>query len=226
MYLRSVAIAAVATSGLLLAGPRADADVIVGYTSTNTTIGQPSIAPTTTGTGVTGIDLARGSGLNQGPGVTFNSSGFDAGNASAADAITDNDFLTFGFTSSVPFDLSDLDIRYDRSSSGPSKIVIQIDVGSGFNTFFTDTSVSTLGETQLDIDLSSIDNMTAANFRIVGFAATDTSGGIFDLENNAAINNGEALVVNGTVVPETGSFMLLGLGGLFTLIRRRWQRPG
>ncbi len=197
----------------------ANAAVVVGYTST-----AGATAPaTTTGAGVTPAALARGSGIAAASGGTFNSNGFDIDNATAAAAIADNDFLTFGFDSTTAYDLTDLDIRYDRSNTGPNQIVIQIDTGGGFTTFYTDTDVNANGETVLDIDLSAFTNVTSADFRIVGFGATST-GGTFDPENDLAINNGESIVVNGdvaTVIPEPASIALLGLGGVTLLARRR-----
>ena len=63
-------------------------------------------------TGLTPLELTRGDGLSTGTGGTYNSSGW-------TDEATD--YLEWGWSYSPPLSLTDLDLRYDRSASGPAR---------------------------------------------------------------------------------------------------------
>ena len=178
-------------------------DLIVGYTSAN----GATVSPDAIGAGVTGNDLVRGAGVSQaGGGGSFRSDGWSQ--SDLADAIANDDYLQWGFTSSLAYNLSDLDIRYGRSGTGPNQIEIQIDTGSGFSTIFSDSSVVTSGETQLDIDLSSFQGITTATFRLYGFGASNNNGS-FDINNDSLIEGDRGIVVNGIAVPEPSSVLFL-----------------
>ncbi|NJL82199.1 MAG: hypothetical protein HC890_03120 [Chloroflexaceae bacterium] len=166
---------------------------ILSYVSVNGA-SAPSNSPAT---GITGLDLTRGAGVNLNTGGTFNSNNWTIGGDLAA-AITNNDFIQWGFTSTLAYDLSDLDIRYDRSGTGPNSIAIQGAINGGdFTTFFIDNSISEAGEDNLDIDLSSFDGVTSATFRLFGFNATSTAG-TFDIEDITVIAGTDGIIINGT----------------------------
>ena len=142
--------------------------------------------------GVTPLDLSRGAGLNAGSGATFNSSGW-------TDEPTD--YLEWGWSASQPIDLTDLDLRYDRSASGPSVVDIQLSINGGaFASIFNDPLVDDLGEDVLDIDLTAFTDVTSATFRLFGTSASGATG-TFDLEPLTGVSPNAAIVVSGTAVP-------------------------
>lgn len=201
----------------------ADAVTLVGYVSANTagTLAADTVAP-----GVTADGLARGPGLGQNTGGTFNSNGWGVF-TTAAEALADGSFLTWGFTSSTPFDLETLGIRYDRSGTGPDRMVIELNAnGLGFAQIFADDAVSDTGETVAGIDLGGFDAVVSAEFRLTAFGATGNSG-TFDIENDAALG-GFGIVVDGAAtapVPLPPALVLM-LGGLGLLGAVRLRAAG
>jgi len=192
----------------------AQAEMIVAYDASNSPTGA---AATEWLAGTTASALIRGSGLGAGTGATFNSSGW-------SDEPTD--YLEWGWSSSVPLDLSDLDIRYDRSTSGPSVIGIQLSInGGGYTSIFSDASVNVNGEDNLDIDLSAFDRVTSASFRLFGSGASSGTGTL-DIEPLTGISPDRGIVVNGTVaaVPEPGGFELAAVAFLGICGSRWWRR--
>ena len=191
-----------------------DATLVVGYdTSTNPSGG---LAASESGSSVVSSDLVRGSGLNPGPGTSsFNSDGWDTSNASFADAIADQEFLTWGWTSSPSLALGRLELRYDRSSQGPDQMRIDLAVNGGaFSTVYTDLAVSTTGTDALNIDLTSFTGVTSAVFRLVAFGATNGNG-TFDIENyQTGPNRGIAVFA----VPEPASLTLMGVAALLFVV--------
>ena len=160
------------------------------------------------------MDLSRGAGLNAGSGSTFNSSGWN-------DEATD--YLEWGWSASQPIDLTDLDLRYDRSASGPASLEILLSVNGGaFTSIFSDPLVDEAGEDVVDIDLSAFTDVTSATFRLFGSGASSGSG-TFDLEPLSGVTPAAAIVVSGTAeaVPEPSSQALALLAGLGLLIVRR-----
>lgn len=138
--------------------------------------------------------ICRGSGVNENTGGTYNSN-----NWTSATSLDPNDYLEWSLTpnSNYQVSLTTLDLRYDRSPSGPSQLEIQIDTGSGFSVIFTDNTVDDLGENNSGIDLSSFTNITnTITFRLYAYNASSTAG-TFDIEEYTATNKG--IIVNGTV---------------------------
>lgn len=199
----------------LCSGSTAKGDIIVSYEALNTPDGAPAsdLFP-----GLAALDLTRGSGLGVGTGSTFNSSGW-------TDEATD--YLEWGWTASTPVNLTDLDIRYDRSSSGPSSLDIQLAINGGaFSSVFFDSSVSDAGEDNLDIDLSSFTDVTSAVFRLFGFNAS-SAGGTFDIEPISGLDPARGIVVNGVAaVPEPSALVLTSIAcvGLAWGRRKRGRR--
>jgi hypothetical protein len=193
----------------------AQAGLLVAYDGANSTGALPAseFDPL-----LTPIDLMRGSGLNAGTGATYNSSGW-------TDEATD--YLEWGWSSSPPINLTDLDLRYDRSGSGPTSLDIQLSVNGGaYQTIYTDTDVLDTGEDALDIDLSSFLDVTSASFRLFGFGASSASG-TFDIEPLGGVTPDRGIVVNGVAaVPEPSSLGLLLAAGLplALIVRRRCWR--
>lgn len=189
-------------------------DIIVAYDATNAAT---TAAPSQLGAGVTGLPLARGPGLNDGSGATFNSTGW---NNEATD------YLEWGWSASQPLHLTDVDLRYDRSSSGPAQMNLQLSVNGGaFASIFTDSAVSVDGEDVLNIDLSSYTSVTSAVFRLLGSNASSGTG-TFDLEPITGLTPARAIVVNGiAAIPEPSSWCLAATIGVTTIgPLRRWRR--
>lgn len=198
----------------------ASAATIVGYTSANSAGG---IAPTTLEAGVTGFDLERGAGLTQNNGSTYNSRGWTE--TTIGNALLDEDYLEFGFSSVDAYDLATLDIRYDRSGSGPSNIEILASTdGVLFGSIFSDSAIRPNGEFN-SIDLSSFANITNLTLRLVGWGA-NSGAGTFDIENAGSLGgegiqiNGERTIIAAIPLPAGLPLMLGGLG-LFGVLRHR-----
>jgi hypothetical protein len=171
----------------------------------------------------TALSLSRGSGLTARTGASFNSGSWAS--ASLADAIADGNFLTWGWSSSPPLQLSALDLRYSRSTSGPAELVVQLAVNGGtFSTIFSDAAVSTAGETQLGIDLSAFDGITSAVFRLVAFNTTSNTGTLSIGNFQSSPDRGIAVSghLSSAAAPEPATATVLGLGtSLIGILRRR-----
>ena len=190
-------IAALATAVVLGFTGLANAATVVAYESSNSSTG---VAAFDTSFGVSGSLLERGPSLLVGAGTTFNSQNWSTSRDKIT-ALATGSFLTWGFTSSVGYDLSTLDIRYDRSGLGPRQIAINAIInGVRHNDIFTDDRVSGGGETHTGIDLSSFTNVTDAVFELVGFDARRPRGA-FDIE--PITGGGPGIVVTGEPTPPT-----------------------
>lgn len=171
----------------------------------------------------------RGFGLVSGPSSsTFNSEGFTVSGIEA-DAVANGDYITWGFTSATPYDMTDFDIRYDRSPTGPTGIRIDFQANGGaFQTVLSDLAVNANGETITATSLSSFGNVTSGTFRLIGFGATD-SGGTFDFENTTGISSpGSSFQLNGTAavaVPEPAFAAFLGTFLMAGAIGSKFRNP-
>lgn len=195
----------------------ASAATLVSYVSSNT---PGSLAPTFEAAGVTGLDLSRGSGIEQNvSGATFNSKGWTEADLSAA--IVGDDFLRFGFSSANTYDMTSLDIRYDRSGTGPMQIELFASAGGSlYSSIFSDPDVGVNGEVNT-IDLSSFAGVTGLSFLLFGWGAGNF--GTFDIENAASFG-GNGIRINGTqvaAVPLPAGLPLLAVAlGMIGLVRR------
>jgi hypothetical protein len=183
-----------------------------------------SIAASNVATNITGVDLTRGAGLVlQGSSSTFNSNSWTVG-GNLATAQANNDYLQFGVTVDSGFSLNlfDLEIRYDRSGTGPTQaaILFSTDNFATSTTVFTDAAVSDTGEDNfITLGLNGITG--TGLFRVFAWGASG-SGGTFDIETiNFAGGGTYGIRLNGEVVPTPGALALLGLGGLVAGRRRR-----
>ncbi|MBX3436219.1 MAG: PEP-CTERM sorting domain-containing protein [Planctomycetaceae bacterium] len=208
---RSVAFGVLAA---VAACKEANADLILSYVAGNS----GSIAPSFE------AEYVTGSSLTGGPGIAFHGGEFSWsqwGGASLSDAILNNDYFQWGFTSTHKFHLSDLDIRYDTLGNGPKSLAIQVSINGGaFQTIYTDTAVSVSGFNATDIDLSAFSGVTSAVFRLFAWNARHDHGRL-DLRNSSTFGNA-AIVVNGRATPEPASLAMMGVACCaFAVVRRR-----
>ncbi len=165
--------------------------------------GVTSISPLTTNANVTATDLIAGPGLGLNPGSTFNINSWD--NSSFEDVQTTDDAWAWSITALADISLTTLDLRLDRSGTGPTDFEIRAGVNLTPSSTLADLSSvligspSTSGTDYLGIDLSSFSLNTGdtINFLLVGFNAS-AQGGTLDLET---FSNDVALRISGDVAP-------------------------
>ena len=163
----------------------AQADVIVQYGTAGSTT---SLAPVVVAPEVTADNLVAGTGIDVQAFSTFNFSNWDPANTSFADAVAADEVWTWGFdvTSLVDIDLTTMDIRLDRSSTGPDDFEIQASVNGGAATTVLTYNYNdgTVGVNFIGVDLSSIGTVSNGDsvvFTLGAFNAESTTG-TFDLE--------------------------------------------
>lgn len=142
---------------------------------------------------ITGTGICRSASTTESVGSTYNSRDWTTNTS-----LDVNDYLEWTVTpnSGYQIDFTNMNIRYDRSNTGPNMVDIQVDTGSGFSSIFTAASVSTSGENNT-IDLSSLTGILGTvTFRLYAFYAGGTTG-TFDIETHSATNRG--VIINGTV---------------------------
>ena len=198
---------------LVVTAPSSNAftGVMAGWdVSGQSSYGTSPLAPSTNVANITVSNLTRGAGittLNTAAARTWGGNGVDA--ASAAAAITANDFATFGVTANAGFTVSFTSIStldYKKSNTGAPSGVLQYQVGSGGYTDVTNlTFPSTTGASLGPINLSAISALqnvppgTNVTFRLVLFGATSSGGNwyLFDF----AVSSAPDLAITGTVAP-------------------------
>lgn len=205
-----------------LSGMSASAATVASWGTAGSTT---SLAANFEGVGVTADNLEAGAGINVQNFSTFNFTAWDPANASAADAIADDEIWTWGFTSSTAYDLTDFSIRLDRSATGPDDFLIELAI-NGSSVFAPvlsfDFQDGSAGVSFVDVDLSGFDNVTDADFRLAAFNS-EGNVGTFDLELLGNSNNG--IIITGEIsavpLPAPALMLLAGLFGLGALQFRR-----
>ncbi|MEM6939598.1 MAG: hypothetical protein AAF943_05535 [Pseudomonadota bacterium] len=188
-----------------------------------------SVAASEEAAGVTGFNLGRSIGLIQNSGNTFNSRGWDEGTDKAS-ALANNNAIFWGLTidANAPYDLTALEIDYDRSGTGPTSLAIDLFInGQNQGEIFSDPTVLDSGSQTALVDLTAFKNVTGSVFfRLLAWGAT-SSLGTFDIENDLGNNRG--IIVTGEVspipLPAGLPLMLLGLGGVAALRMRKSRSP-
>lgn len=191
-----------------------------------------SLSPAIVDPSISGDDLTAGSGLTVQDFSTFNFSGWDPASTSFADAVAANDFWTWGFdvTGNVNIDLSTMDIRLDRSGSGPDDFDIQATVNGGVavSILSYDFGDSSSGVDFMGVDLSGIGSLGPGDSLMFTLAAYNSESdlGTFDLETvDFGGSDPRALRIEGTVsaVPLPAAAWLFGsaLLGMAAISRRR-----
>ncbi|WP_283636838.1 T9SS type A sorting domain-containing protein [Aquaticitalea lipolytica] len=149
---------------------------------------------------VTAAGICRSAGIAYNTGIT----GYNSRNWTTVNALNTNDYLewTLSPNANYQIDLTSLEIRYNRSNTGPNKLLIRMDTGSGFVTILNDSgsnTVSTAGEDHT-IDLSTYTSLTSTiTFRLYAFNA-GTGNGTFRIEELTAHNlTDKGIIINGDV---------------------------
>ena len=173
-------------------------------------------------TGVTGLDLTRGAGINpSGASNSISSNGWDD---FAAD-----DYYSFGFTVSAGYsvNLSTFWVGSRSSSSGPGSIGLFYN-GDGFTTALATWAQSGTSFSNNIIDLSALTGLTGTvEFRIIALAGpsagggSPSSGGTFRLGDHFDNGNFTKMRFEGSVIPTPGALALFGVAGLAGVRRRR-----
>lgn len=213
---------------LLLGAASASAQqTILQYGTANTA----SLAPAVVDPSVSGANLAAGAGIAVNAGSTFNFSSWDPTNISFADALADNEIWTFGFSvtgANSVVDLTTLDIRLDRSGTGPDDFEIRASVngGSATSVLAYDFAGGSVGVNFLGVDLSGLASLAVGDsivFTLAAWNATSAAG-TFDLETITFPGGTDGITIRGdvSVIPEPTTSLLfaLGLGGLAAIGRR------
>lgn len=195
----------------------AQAVTIVQYGTAGSTT---SLAPVSFDASVSPENLNAGSGIDVQAFSTFNFSGWDIDNTSYADALADDEVWTWGFSVTDPLasiDLTTMDIRLDRSGTGPDDFEIRATVNSASETTILayDFNDSSSGVNFLGVDLSALSGLTQGDvveFTLAAFNA-ESAAGTFDLETITFPGN-DGIVIQGdiTVIPEPSTALLIGLG--------------
>ena len=210
--------------------------VLAGWdVSTQTSYGVSPLAATTNAPNVTVVGLTRGSGVGTSgtaaSGGAWGGNGFDS--ASAAAAVTANDFATCGITASVGFKVSFSSVSrfdYRRSSSGPTTGVLQYQIGSGaFVSFATNaySSTSSSGAALAAMDLTGIAALqnigpgTNVTFRIVNFGASAATGTWYIY--NVVSGTAPDFSISGTVAPLAGPAPAAPALTLLNLVSNQFQ---
>lgn len=169
----------------------------------------------------------RGTGVAaSASGGVFLTTGWDNLTSEAA-AIAGGNFITWSYSSTTAYDLTQAKVAYSRSgTTGITNLAIQIDTGSGFSTVFSDSSISTStssGEVNT-IDLSAYTNVSNATFRMVGWGATATTA-TFRFNNNSGVGSAASspvsFLLEGEPVPEPATMTILAAAGLMAARRRK-----
>jgi hypothetical protein len=195
-----------------------------------TEISEPSVFDAV---GLEASSLTLGGGVTAAAnGNRFGGSGwFNTGNTAAgntlAEAIAGNDYIQFVVTPDAlfGFDVTEFVFTWDRSGTGPSSVALR----SSADNFAADLGsvtgmISGGATTDRTIAISGLTGLTSATtFRLYGFGATATGGtGGFDTVTADIVPN---VQLNGEVyaIPEPSRALLLGIGGLGLIFRRRRQ---
>lgn len=187
---------------------------MAGLPGGSNNFGPSPYTPAQVATGVTIGGLTRGSGVTSsgtGAGNAWGGNGWFEGSNNFADAISNNNFVTFSITPNAGSTLSLSSIsayNIRRSSSGPTSGQWQYRIGAGafvnIGTAITwGANTTGGGNSQAAITLSSIPALqnvasgTLITFRIVNYASTSSFGTWYI--NSPSSPTGNDLVVNGTV---------------------------
>jgi MYXO-CTERM domain-containing protein len=177
--------------------------------------------------GVTAMDITRGSGLTA---LNSGTNGFTSDHWNSESG----DYFSFGFTVQEGFsvNLTDLVLGSRSSNSGPGQLGLYYS-GDGFALSLGTFSQSGTAYTNSTFDLTALANLTGTvEFRIIQIGTTSANGGTtgtggtFRLTNYFNPTDVGYMGFSGTVtaVPEPSGAMWVGCSGLFLFVLRRRRR--
>jgi hypothetical protein len=177
--------------------------------------------------------------LTLGAGVTAASNGnrfggnawFDTGDTATglgttlAESIAGNDYIEFIVTPNAlyAFDVTDFAFRWDRSGTGPQSVALRSSIDSFATDLMTASALPGTGTfTSYALTGAGLTGITTATtFRLYGFHTANAAGtGGFD---TAATGVNVQLDGATYAIPEPSRALLLGIGGLGLIFRRRRQ---
>lgn len=202
--------------------------VLVQYGTAGSTT---SLAPAIVDASVSADNLVAGTGIDVQTFSTFNFTNWDPSNTSFSDAVVDDEFWSFGFDALANITLDTMDIRLDRSSTGPDDFEIRATVnGLNEQTVLTyDYADGTSGVNFLGVDLSGIGLLSTGDsieFVLAAFNAEST-GGTFDLETITFPGGNDGIVIRGDVaagvvpIPPAALMFLPAVAFFAGFMRRR-----
>ena len=212
----------------MLFGSTANADdIIVEYTTAGSTT---SLAAGQADANVAADNLDAGSGLNVQTFSTFNFTGWDTASTTFEQAVAANDFWSWGFdvtAAGAVISLTEMNIRLDRSGSGPDDFEIRgsVNGGAAVTLLTHDYNDSSSGVTFTDVDISALGTVSTGDsveFVLAAFNS-ESAAGSFDLETVTFPGGTDSLQILGnvSVVPEPSSAIVLAAGALVLMRRRR-----
>ncbi|GFZ82886.1 hypothetical protein GCM10011531_11880 [Aquaticitalea lipolytica] len=170
---------------------------LASYSSVNNTGCSGIIA---NNTNVSAAGICRGPGIAYNASLEYNSRNW-TNNASTFDV---NDYLewTLSPNANYQIDLTNMDIRYNRSNTGPDKMLIRMNTGSGYVTIFNDdgtNSVSVNGEDHT-IDLSAYTSLTSTiTFRLYAYRSGTGNGTFRIQQTSTATLANQGIIIRGDV---------------------------
>ncbi|MEO1082053.1 MAG: ExeM/NucH family extracellular endonuclease [Pseudomonadota bacterium] len=187
-----------------VAAASADAVTLVQWDTAPST-SNPALTATTFDPSLIPDQLSAGAGLSANSGGTWNWRGWDTASTSFGDALAAGDFWTWGFdVGAASVTPTSMDIRLDRSGSGPDDFEIQASVNGGtpVSVLTFDYGDSGSGVDFVAVDLSSIGTLNAGDSIVFTLAAfnSESNAGTFDLETvGFGGSDPRSLRISGTV---------------------------
>ena len=185
--------------------------------------GSSPFAPTTANNNLTVVGLTRGSGLgtvNSAAASAWGGTMNTASVANSAAAILANQFITFSITPNTGYttSLSNFDLFYRRSSSGPASGTLQYSIGTGTYSDISTLSFSNSSSSGASITQVSLSGISA----LQAVAAGNTINFRINLHGNGAANGtfyifSTGLQIGGTVVASGKTVTFNNNGGTGTM---------
>jgi hypothetical protein len=230
----------VATATLF--APATRAGIIIQYGTEEVGSGPPtptvtSVAAINPGPGVTGIDVTRGAGLTPvAASFAINSSGWNT--------LAANDFYQFGFTTTIPYAVSELTVGLRSSATGPGFVdLLYSKDGGAFTSLTPPNPIELIGTNvnNLDTSLAGIGvvhsslifelvvdpaHPTNAQFNMDPTlpSAIGASGTFRFASFSPSANVFVDPAITGQAVPEPASLTLLAWGGLALVLGAKASR--
>ncbi|MEZ5082914.1 MAG: hypothetical protein R2750_05635 [Bacteroidales bacterium] len=142
---------------------------------------------------LTASTLCRGAGIAYTSGGDYNSNGFGG-------SFDSDDYISFSITPDATYtlDITEIKIRLDRSSTGPSNFVLRSNQDAYVSDLFTESALSASGNTYT-ISLSLTGITSEIEFRVFAWGASSGSG-TFDVEGFAGTNMADpGIQITGTL---------------------------